>query len=161
MKIYLYLCLIAMFGCTHSIYSAQVEQQRLDDVEFTVQDVCKDRQCTLENCWQETKSIIACNVGFLFSDPEAQRETLQVASRQLAEKGLTVGFCGRNSPGTQLTYLALAVIVPSLIFGGSSSGGYAGAYYVTRASEKQISDVMEEACASDPIEDAPVNRRGR
>jgi hypothetical protein len=162
-----FILILLSSGCTHSVYSLNIEPVKFDAVKKSVINACKEEDCVLDDCWQETKSLMVCNVYFSFTDSEAKRKVLESIAKDAYRKGLQVAFCGRDDTSTQWITAGLVSIIVGA-YAGSSVGRFEPAVphtvafkHVAASSSNELSINVATACDSSPEEDVRVNRRGR
>lgn len=107
-------------------------------------------KCEIDICWWENKNLVVCNINISALSEIETRKVLEKTSNQLAQKNMSVGFCGHESaaPG-----LAMAVV--GGVIGGMT--GSSNVYWASVGGSQEDTvypkqNEMAEACSSDPAQ---------
>lgn len=142
-------------GCAHEVYSLEIETEKRNVIVSELNKQC-EKSCVIEKCWSETQSIQFCEVSFSFTTSSTKENILNETSEALSKKGLQVGFCGRDSVGTELV-AAFFRGMGSGMAASATGGSVAPAVYgsssssVRTVASVEINDLLAKACDSTPV----------
>lgn len=147
-------------GCTHLVHDLNVEKNTTDLITSNIKEHCGEA-CKVDRCWWENKEVIVCDVKFSFRTDSYKRDVLNKASANLGRDNRLVGFCGRDSFGTQMLLSAVrgatagAVGAMTSSSSQSSTDSVAFANAMGEANEKVYPDknLIHKACESEPVLD--------
>ena len=144
-------------GCSHVVYRMEAEEPTRSSISKELKSNCSDN-CSLQRCWRETPDVTVCDVTFNFQLDSSKKAILLKASQDLASNGFQVGFCGRDSAGTQLVaafFRGAGGGLAAGAIGGSVSPASMSAVGVgdrgSVSTQSNAESMITKACSSTPV----------